>query len=209
MRLAIAVGVVCAGVLAQPSLAEGDPARSGPYVGIGGTWAFHWFAGQAFDRDLGGPIGKVKTSGSAGLQARAGYRVTPWLAAEVEYEWLDGFRNDVAGSNVATLGSHMLTANGKILYPGWGRIQPYALFGVGLSIWEARDRQGLGAGLDRTSAGLAGRVGVGVDAYLNEHWLLELGLDMALSTTEIQNALGGDLDNLFYIPIQLGVQYRF
>jgi opacity protein-like surface antigen len=206
--LALAVGVACA-LGARPAVAASDTSRPGAYVGLGGVYAFHWFAGHAYDRDLGGTAGRVTTSGSPGLNVRAGYRARPWLAAEIEYEWLEGFRNDVAGSNVATLASHMLTLNGKLVYPGWGWIQPYALGGMGFSIWEARDRSGSGAGLDATSAGFAGRIGLGVDAWLSEHWLLDLGLAIALSTTEIENSLGGDLDNLFYVPIQLGVRYRF
>jgi opacity protein-like surface antigen len=206
VRLALAIGLAYA---LEPLPAAADVSRSGAYVGLGGVYAFHWFAGHAYDRDLGGTVGRVTTSGSPGLNARVGYRARPWLAAEVEYEWLEGFRNDVAGANVATLASHMLTLNGKLVYPGWGRLQPYALGGVGFSIWKARDRSGPGAGLDATSAGLAGRIGLGVEAWLSEHWLLDLGLAIALSTAEIENSLGGDLDNLFYVPIQLGVRYRF
>jgi opacity protein-like surface antigen len=186
-----------------------DFARTGSYLGLGGTYAFHWFAGSAFDRNLGGQGVQVISSSSGGLNARAGYRVNPWFAAEVEYEWIDGFTNKIAGVNVATLTSHQLTLNGKFIYAEWGRFQPYGLLGVGVSIWEASDRIGRGSGLEATSAGLAGRVGLGLDAYVNDNFLVNLGLDMALSTTRIDNSLGGDLDNLFYVPIQLGFQYRF
>ncbi|MGH8547603.1 MAG: outer membrane protein [Methylococcales bacterium] len=209
--LVAAGAILCAGLL--PNLAAAgemdDFARPGAYVGLGGTYAFHWFAGQSFDRNLGGQGVQVISSGSGGLNARAGYRVYPWFAAEVEYEWIDGFSNKIRGSNVATLTSHQLTVNGKFIYSDWGRFQPYGLLGVGLSIWEASDRLGSGSGLDATSVGLAGRVGLGLDAYVNENLLVNLGLDMALSTTRIDNSIGGALKNLFYIPIQFGVQYRF
>ncbi|MCI0734407.1 MAG: porin family protein [Methylococcaceae bacterium] len=183
--------------------------RPGTYLGLGGTYAFHWFAGSSFDRNLGGQGVQVISSSSGGLNARAGYRVNPWFAAEAEYEWIDGFTNKIQGSNVATLTSHQLTVNGKFIYSDWGRFQPYGLLGVGLSIWEASDRAGRGSGLEGTSVGLAGRVGLGLDAYVNKNLLVNLGLDMALSTTTIDNSIGGDLRNLFYVPIQLGVQYRF
>ncbi|MGR9106301.1 MAG: outer membrane beta-barrel protein [Gammaproteobacteria bacterium] len=195
----------------HPALADEPPdfAREGAYLGLGGTYAFHWFAGKSFDRNLGGQGVQVISSSSGGLNARAGYRVNSWFAAEVEYEWIDGFTNKIRGSNVATLTSHQLTLNGKFFVPTGGRFQPYGLLGVGLSIWEASDRVGRGSGLEATSAGLAGRVGLGLDAYVTNNLLVNVGVDMALSTTRIDNSLDGDLKNLFYIPIQLGLQYRF
>ncbi|MGH8476951.1 MAG: outer membrane beta-barrel protein [Methylococcales bacterium] len=205
------LAVLCASMLANLVEANevDDFDRPGLYAGIGGTYAFHWFAGKSFDRNLGGGNVQVVSSSSGGANARLGYRVNDWFAAEAEYEWIDGFTNKIRGNNVATLTSHQLTLNGKFLYSDWGRIQPYGLLGVGVSIWTARDRNNQGAGLDKVSAGLAGRVGLGVDAYATENLLVNLEVDMALSTTTINNSRGGNLKNLFYIPIQLGIQYRF
>lgn len=183
--------------------------RSGMYLGLGASYGFHWFAGHSFDRRLGGRGVQVISSSSGGLNSRAGYRINSWLSTEVEYEWIEGITNKIAGTNVATLSSHQLTLNGKFVYPDWGRIQPYGLLGVGLSIWTASELQGRGARLDATNVGVAGRVGLGLDAYLNKNLLINLGLDMALSTTEINNSIDSDLENMFYIPIQLGIQYRF
>ena len=63
-----------------------DYARPGWYLGAGGTWAPHWW--QAPDDELGV---RVKTKNSFGFNVRGGYRINSWLAAELEYEWLDGF----------------------------------------------------------------------------------------------------------------------
>lgn len=90
-----------------------DFERPGTYVALGGTYAFHWFAGQSFDDDLGGRGVQVISSSSGGLNARAGYRVNRWFGAEVEYEWIDGFTNKIAGANVATLTSHQITIKGN------------------------------------------------------------------------------------------------
>lgn len=209
--LVAAIGIACSYLMPTIAAADGIEQydRPGVYLGLGGIYAFHWFAGKSFDRNLGGRGVQVITSSSGGFNARAGYRVNPWFATEVAYEWIDGFTNKIRGTNVATLTSHQLTLNGKFIYSEWGRFQPYGLVGVGLSIWEASDRVGRGSGLDATSVGVAGRIGVGLDAYVNENLLVNMGLDMALSTTEINNSIGGDLKNLFYIPVQLGVQYRF
>jgi opacity protein-like surface antigen len=186
---------------------EGDGyARPGWFLDLGGSYAFHWFPS-----DFDGAVGaRTKTHNSFGLNARAGYRFKSWLAAELQYEWIDGFDNEVNGSTIFKLSTHLLTLDAKFLYPGWGRFQPFALVGAGLAIYDVNDRAGLGAGLESSSVGFAGRVGAGLDTYLTENWVLRLGLDVVVDTNEIDNGLGpGDLSELFYIPIQLGVQYRF
>ncbi|HJO25018.1 MAG: porin family protein [Myxococcota bacterium] len=210
MRLALALIALLA-----PALAEAqDYARPGFYLGAGGTYAFHWFPGD-FDEDLaGGPT--VRSSDSGGFNLQGGYRVNSWFGAELEYEWIEGFGNRTsADGNIVKLRSNLISVNGKFLYPGWGRWQPYGLLGVGVSIWQAKKTKATvttgtpTAGLDDTSVGFGGRIGAGLDAYLTENWLLTVGIQAAFSTTKIDNSTGGDLKNLFYIPIQFGVQYRF
>jgi opacity protein-like surface antigen len=194
-------------LLPGSAAAEADYARPGPYLGVGGTYAFRWVPGD-FDDDLG--LGAtVRADNTFGLNTRVGYRASRWLAAELEYEWLDGFDVEVEGDGGFTLASHAVTANGKLLYPGWGRFQPWLLVGVGVSIYEAQDRSGLANGLDSTSVGFAARMGFGLDAYLTENWLLNLGAEGFLDTTQIDNSIGGDLDQFWYVPVQLGIQYRF
>ena len=67
--------------------------------------------------------------------------------------------------------------------------------------------------LDDCSVGFAGRVGVGLDTYITEHWLVNVEGGLVTPTTEIENSnpapQAGDLSALFQIPIQVGVQYRF
>jgi len=210
-RAWVACVVVAAGVLAAGRAHAADPdyARPGFYLGAGGTYAFHWFAGHEFDDDLGGPGVQVISGRSFGFNLQGGYRFNRWLAAELEYEWLDGFTNKIHGQNVATLQPQVIMLNGRFLYPAWGRFQPFAQLGIGAAVWQTRDRSGVGAGLESTAAGVAGKVGLGIDAYLTEHWLATLGLDITLTSAVVENSIGGDLKNLFYVPIQFGVQYRF
>jgi opacity protein-like surface antigen len=195
-------------LLAGSAVAQDDYARPGPYLGLGGTYAFRWVPGD-FDDDLG--LGAtVRADNTGGLNARVGYRVSRWLAGELEYEWLDGFDVEVEGGGGGfTLRSHAVTANGKLVYPGWGRFQPWMLAGIGVSIYEAQDRSGLADGLDSTSVGFGARMGFGLDVYLTESWLVNLGAEGFLDTTQIENSMGGDLDQFWYVPIQLGIQYRF
>jgi hypothetical protein len=208
MRLetALCAALVC--LLPAVASAGDDYARSGAYLGIGGTYAFRWVPGD-FDNDLGGP-NTVRAKNTGGLNVRGGYRVNSWFAAELEYEWLDGFDVTIEGGNGGfTLQSHVITANGKFLYPGWGRFQPWLLAGVGMAIQEAEDRSGLAAGLDGSSVGFAARAGLGLDTYLTESWLLNFGFEGVINTVKIDNSIGGDLSQFWYIPVQIGLQYRF
>ena len=93
-----------------------------------------------------------------------------------------------------------------IKYPAYVTGQFVNSFG---SIWVTNDRRAEGRGLFPGSLDLAGRLGLGIDAYVTENFLVNLEIDMGLSTTRIHNPIGGLLDNLFYIPIQFGVQYHF
>ena len=207
--MALKRSLVCALLCLLPGMAvaEDEFTRPGWYLGVGGTYAFHWYPGN-YDDDVGAT---TKTENTGGVNAQAGYRFNTWAAAELEYEWLDGFENLVAGSEVFTLTSHVVTVNGRFLYPGWGRFQPYAVVGVGASIYEVNERAGLGATLDNSGIGFAARIGAGLDVYINEFWLLNVGIDAVIPTTTIDNGnpAGGNLSNLFYIPVQAGLQFRF
>lgn len=206
-RNVLAVLLLC--LLPGLSRAQDDYARPGGYIGLGGTYAFHWFPGN-FDNDVTGGTA-VKTHNSAGLNVRGGYRFNSWAALEGEYEWISGFENKVAGSKIFDLSYHTFTANGKFLYPGWGRFQPYGLLGIGFAVMQVDSRSGAGVTLDGSATGFAGRVGAGLDVYLSENWLLNAGIDLQLNTAQIDNSsgVGKNVGTLFYVPVQFGVQYRF
>ncbi len=194
-----------------PGLAQAgdDYARPGGYLGIGGTYAFHWFPGDFDDDVTGGPA--VKTVNSAGLNVHGGYRFNSWAALEAEYEWIAGFENKVAGTKIFDLAYHTFTVNGKFLYPGWGRFQPYGLLGVGFAVLKLDDRAGEGLKLEKSTVGFAGRIGAGLDFYLTESWLLNAAIELQLNTHQIDHSggVGNDVAALFYVPLQFGVQYRF
>jgi opacity protein-like surface antigen len=223
MRLTVGLAVLCL----APGLAQAEPggpdfAHTGPYLGVGGTYAFHWFpdgVGGDFDDHVSGiPDSTTRTDGSFGVNARAGWRFTSWLAGEVEYEWLDGFETDIRTSagGEFTLESHAITANAKLVYPGWGRFQPYGLLGAGVSIYEVTNASGFPSAarfLDDDGVGFAGRLGLGLDTYLTEHWLVNIEGGLVTTTTEIDNSnpspVAGDVSALWQVPIQVGIQYRF
>ena len=223
MRLVAGLAALCL----VPALAQAEPggpdfAHTGPYLGVGGTYAFHWFPdgiGGDFDDHVSGVSDSTtRTDGSFGVNARAGWRFTSWLAGELEYEWLDGIETDIKTpvGGEFTLESHVVTANAKLVYPGWGRFQPYAMLGAGVSIYEVEDASSAPSGasfLDDDGVGFAGRFGLGLDTYLTEHWLVNIEGGVVTTTTEIENSNpappAGDLSGLFQVPIQVGIQYRF
>ena len=90
----------------------------------------------------------------------AGYRILPFLATEVEYEWIDEFDIKLFGTKAFSLEAQSLTANLKWIVPTW-RIQPYLLTGVGFTRWKLKDKVGLD--ISETSIDLAGRLGPGFD----------------------------------------------
>ena len=206
-RIALLVMLLC--LLPVGAGAQDDYARSGGYLGIGGTYALHWFPGNFDDDVTGGPA--VKTENSAGLNARVGYRFNSWAGAELEYEWVAGMENKVDGSKIFDLSYHTVTFNGKFSYPGWGRFQPYGLAGVGFAVLLLDSRRSFGATLDDSTVGFAARVGAGLDVYLTKSWLLTGGIQLQVNTAKIDNSgpAGDDVGTLFYVPIQFGVQYRF
>jgi opacity protein-like surface antigen len=206
-RLLIAL-LTCS-LLPGLAAADDDFARPGGFIGIGGTYAFHWFPGN-FDDDVTGGTA-VKTENGGGLNVRGGYRFNSWAALEGEYEWVSNFENKVSGSKIFDMSYHTVTANGKFFYPGWGRFQPYGLIGAGFTVLLLDSRRSFGRFLDDSSVGFAGRVGAGLDVYLTESWLLNVEIDGVFNTAKIDssNPSGDDVGSLFYVPLQFGVQYRF
>ena len=79
---------------------DDDYARPGWYVGGGGTWAPHWW--KAPEDPLNTPA-SIKTHNTFGFNVRGGYRVNSWFAGELEYEWLDGFDNEMVGITIFEL----------------------------------------------------------------------------------------------------------
>ena len=83
------------------------------------------------------------------------------------------------------------------------------LFGAGVAIFDIDDREPPADGLESSSAGFAARATAGLDFYITKNWLLNLEAGAVIPTNEVKNSNGDDLEELFYVPIQLGFQYRF
>jgi len=199
---------------AQREAVDDDPYdRPGWYGGVGGAFVAHLFEKQLED-DL---QRLVDITQSGGLNGRIGYRVASWFALEAEFEWVSGFDvNTQAGQTVLNVEAYTYTANAKIIAPLW-RSQPYLLLGIGGSTYKFEDK-GLGpflaavggADFDTTRTAVAGRVGLGIDGYITENWLLFAECSAVLTTFDITDPISNrQVTDLYYLSATAGMQYRF
>lgn len=198
--------IVLWAVLAAASARAADPefARSGPYVGVGGTYAFNLLE-SSFDDVFGDEVDVDDTWGG---NARVGYRAFSWLAAEVEYEYLDNFEVSADSIHLADLRAQTITANVRFIVP-IQRFQPYLRLGAGATLFTLSDNDVPGLEVDHSS--FAGRIGVGFDVYATRNIVLGLGADVVLTDAEVKDPVfsGDTSSSLSYVAVQLGFDYRF
>ena len=191
--LSIALGALILALTPALAAAEEPPpdySDPGFYVAIEGGAA--WTTSLEDDlEEISMLPTHVSQSGTVGL--RVGYRISRYIAAEFDTEYLTGFDISVAGIGFEKFDGLAFTTNAR-LYPITGRFQPYAFFGVGLLHAHA-DR--LGAHHDTY---FALRAGGGLEAYLTESIFLDAGVvylaqfggfsNLALDFVEVRGALG-------------------
>jgi hypothetical protein len=172
--------------LAGPARSEQGPdfARKGAYLGAGFALGIN-----NFDKPS-----NINVDAGFGFDAWGGYRFHPYLAAELQVEYLNGFEFDVQGPNPS---GQAVTFTGNLkVYVLKGRAQPFLLAGAGLG-WEEFELDGRKEG----ETAFAARFGGGFDYYFSENWVLQFAPTYVLQTGDLE---GGD-----YISITLGAQYRF
>jgi opacity protein-like surface antigen len=110
-------------------------------------------------------------------------------------EWIDDFFPDERQDFQAVSAA----ANTR-LYPLGGRIQPYALAGLGIiaSVVEHRDRD---SSIKQSNADWGFRTGAGVDFYLTG--------EIALSLEAVYVSTVGDIKDTDHVSIGMGILYRF
>lgn len=204
---------VCLFLFTAPTYAGGDDggdeySRNGVYFMPTAAFAIERFE----SRDL---------ENSYGAGARLGYRFHPHLAAEVEYQWLGGFDcegharcyvtggPEVGGLKIKEYSAHVGTVNAKA-FVLTGRVQPYALVGVGGGSFEVNkearillpDGESYGESSYSSHRGdFVSRYGIGVDLYGDESW--------AMFTEAAYVLPFGSLRDLDYVSIEWGFLWRF
>ena len=175
----------------------GEPAFNQPglYVFIGGSVSIDMEAeSKAESRSVAGSdVDEV-----VGFKGKIGYRPLEWWAAEVEIEYLTGIDIDSSNSNDAELEYLTATLNGKLYIP-FDSVEPFAVLGVGVLRADLDYKSGLNS--DTDNAGVAIRMGSGIDFYLSDHLAMVVDAAYVLTT--------GNVDDLDYVSIGWGLQYKF
>jgi Outer membrane protein beta-barrel domain len=172
--------------LAAIASAEEEYGRPGAYVGVGALWA---------EPDVDRLDG---ADGTAGVDARAGYRLHRLVAVEGQVQYFDEVSGDVDtpfGTADVDLTGVAFSSNGKV-YPLSGRVQPYGLVGFGASYFSG-DAALEGLTVSGSAVDFNVRGGGGVDVYLSPHVVLNA------EATYLR------IDDSGLVPLALGAQYRF
>lgn len=177
---------------------EPDYARVGPYIGVGGNFAFNNFDG--LDSDATSSPGGVpivprdSIDNSGGFHVRGGYRVHPNVAVELRYERYTRFETDPGPGH---LSGWALSGNVKGFFTT-GRVQPYAVFGMG---YLDMNSPGVDQADEIAGDDFAMRFGLGMDANITEN--IAMGPEVAYVLPV------GDASDLDLITLGLGLQYKF
>lgn len=197
--------LVCS--LALPSLASAeyrayrnsndvdDYGREGFYVGGGLVGGFTTRLEDELSDAPG--VDDVEVDPSVGLAGRVGMRITPHVAIEAHYEWMNDFETSIAGTEVAETRTSVLTGDVKG-YLTTGRVQPFLSAGLGFLSAKSDDPS---TSFQRTDTDFAARFGGGVDFYVNRHVGFTLDTSYVVPT--------GDVEDLDYVSVGAGVFFRF
>jgi opacity protein-like surface antigen len=152
--------------------------RSGWWLGAGASFQYEDFK----------HLGPLDADDSVGMKLRLGYRCSPHLGWEFDYEWAEGF--DLSDGSDVDLWA--LTSDAR-WYLLTGRWQPFLLAGVGIATADPIDE---GTGTD-----IALRFGGGLEAYVTEAVALAFDASYVLPTSKVKD--------LPYLSLAWGVLYRF
>jgi opacity protein-like surface antigen len=205
-------GIICSGVAltADDEIDPEDFARRGWLIGVGGSYAIETFQDDAesnLDRIIGVPT-RLSVDNSFGFNGRAGYRCHRRFSAEFQIEWLDAFESEVSSVGFGEIAEIkfepiVYTANFKG-YLLTGRYQPFLLLGAGMTTVDAKltkDNVGLGLSSSQNENSFTMRFGGGIDLYATKNVVVSLQADYVRPF--------GNLDDLTYVSIGWGLQYRF
>jgi opacity protein-like surface antigen len=208
MRLSlIRIAVLCTTVALLATTAHAvqpdkpDYGRPGWYAGVGAGAGWDFLEGAISDATRGAV--EIGTAGT--FNARGGYRVTSWFAIEGMYEGVYDLTGTLDGQlDFAKSSNHSFLANFKLIAPIW-RMHPYLAIGPGAQYGQFDDI--LGA-LDRDRWDFVLRLGLGLDAYVTENWLVNLEIAPSIRFTDYNNIPSQSTDNVS-LTFSGGVQYRF
>lgn len=209
----IGAWVATTGILASAALAEegDDPdrdellyAESSPYlIGTGNFMVMTQKneIERSAERRFSGMDASADADDSWGGSGRIGYRILPRLAAEAQIEFVRNVDVRVttdSESEREQIELMTLTGNAK-MFLLTGRIQPYAIAGLG---WGRSRTDPAGGGSDERDDGFVARFGAGVDLYGNRN------VALCLEATYVYPATGG-IKDLDQVSLGAGLMLRF
>ena len=185
---------------------DDDYGRAGLYGGVGAGLATSIGYADEMEDFFGL---QTRVDAAIGANARVGYRVFPWLAAEGFFEWLPGFDVKTAGddprfppgrlddSKIINANTWTLSGNLKAYARSDERFQPFLELGFGYLQVENR----LLKTIDTVSRGYATRMGAGIDCYIDRNWLISIDVLYVLPT--------GEVSRYDHISVGIDALYRF
>lgn len=185
LAVGMVLGLAAAAAAAEQKEAKAEDPLKGVYLQLGVLASL-----EAFDLTT-----EFNPRDSWGMDARAGYRFHPHLAAEADFQWAHDFDIGAGGVNVGNVESYTFTLNGKV-YAFDGPFTPYAVVGAGFQ--HAKTEGSAGAD-DKTE--FAFRVGGGFEVRVWE------GLGGYAELAYLQPATS--LGDFAQVPISFGVKYEF
>ena len=203
-------------MLATSVNARAEYRSSVGYVQLAGSAAQCSWSGDNAPGDCGDSV-----DGSLGLNFRGGVWANQWLAVEGQIEWISGYdlksvanvSPPVPGLRTASLDSVAYTVNARF-YPLDGRIQPYAIAGIGgQNSWLNTN-----LGNSDTFTSFIGRFGGGVDIYLTRNLAITGEFTYVAATEATTTYYGPYWDQFWtnssgvdpsYISVSWGLLYAF
>lgn len=173
-----------------------DWSRNGIYASLGGYYQKEFSEDTCTNGVAAGEgcIDGFRPDSSGGVAGHLGYRLHPYLAAEVQVEWVKDALEDQFD-----ISAWMFTANLKAYWPRW-RIQPFALLGTGYMRAPVPTPGERNYSIEN---GMAFRFGAGFDLWATERWAL-MGEVSWVQPTPIN-----DLDKVPFLSVGGGVQFRY
>ena len=203
------IGLIVAALLLVPGLAPA--ADSGPYFGIGGTFAKQDFDTGDRDEALAGTGLSADFDDTWGLSVKAGYKFNRYIAAELALDYLPGFEWNVATS----VGGTPLSGEATVDVTAWTlalkltpfdlqKVKPYFVVGGGImnaSLDVSASIPGASASSSDDETDICGKVGLGVDYFITDN--IAIGLEGAYW------AGFNDLEEIRFYTVTAGVAYHF
>jgi hypothetical protein len=172
-----------------PALAEeGEPpppqdfGRNGLYLGAQAVYGLeNW------------DIFKAHATDAYGFSFLVGYRMSEWVGAEIDVEYLNSFTRHLSEN----IGAVNTTIKAKV-YPLSGRYQPFISLGIGILATTGDQLRDFGFS---NEADWATKTGLGMEIYATRNWVVNAEATYVWTL--------GDVKGMDYASFGLGFLYRF